>query len=249
MTRHNEPSRLTRFSRAARSVLSLNRPRDYQHLLRMLDVRRGDRVLDVGSGDGFWTARFAAHCRQIVGLEPDQELRGLAEHLHPAPNLSYVNGVAESLPFPSATFDKVVSVSCLEHFRDPAAGLLEMIRVLKPGGRLAISVDSLLAENSPLEFRAWHKQRHFVTTYFTAQQLLGLMTRSGMRCEPDRTIHLFRSRAAARVRQLFIPRPAMWMPLFPVLYAVAVVADRVASDTHGQIIIVTGTQSRVGADT
>ena len=93
----------------------------------------------------------------------------------------------KSLPFPSGAFDKVVSVSCLEHFRDPAQGLREMIRVLKPGGRLAISVDSLLAENSPAAFREWHQKRHFVTTYFTAQQLLALMTSGGIRCEPERT--------------------------------------------------------------
>ena len=66
---------------------------------------------------------------------------------------------------PDNTFDKVVSVSCLEHFADPLQGLREMARVLKPGGRLAISVDSLLTENSPLSFREWHARRHFVTHY------------------------------------------------------------------------------------
>jgi len=77
-------------------------------------------------------------------------------------NVTYVFGTAESLPFEDQTFDKVLSVSCLEHFADPERGIAEMARVLKPGGRIALSVDSLLPENSPESFRQWHKRRHFV---------------------------------------------------------------------------------------
>jgi len=232
---------LLKVSRAARSLFSLNRRREYTHLLRMLDVRPGDRVLDVGSGDGFWTSRLAARCRAVTGLEPDGELLALSTRLYRTPNVAYVRGVAETLPFASGSFDKVVSVSCLEHFRDPAQGLREMVRVLKPGGRMALSVDSLLDENSPSAFRDWHQRRHFVTSYFTAPQLLAMMRAGGLRCEPERTIHLFRSRVAASVRQAFIPNPKVWLPVFPLLYGIVVVADRFAADTHGQIIIVTGT--------
>jgi len=116
-----------------------------------------------------------------------------------------------------------------------------MTRVLKPGGRLALSVDSLLIEISPASFRDWHRQRHFVTNYFSVHQLLAMMKDHGTRCEPERTIHLFRSRIAAGVRQSFARNPRLWLPLFPLLYGVVIAADRAVSDTHGQIIIVTGT--------
>jgi ubiquinone/menaquinone biosynthesis C-methylase UbiE len=205
-------------------------------------LNRTDTVLDAGSGDGFWTAHFATHCAHITGLEPDRQILRYTRSLHQPPNITYVCGVAESLPFPNNTFDKVVSVSCLEHFADPLQGLREMSRVLKPGGRLALSVDSLLPENSSLAFRAWHKRRHFVTRYFHQDELLDMMQTVGLRCESERTVHLFRSRLAARLRQLFIHHPRFWLPLFPLLYSAVRLTDWLADDTHGQIIIVTATR-------
>jgi ubiquinone/menaquinone biosynthesis C-methylase UbiE len=230
-----------RIARMSRSLLTLNRDREYVTLKRMLALSTTDTVLDAGSGDGFWTARLATHCACITGLEPDGHMLGYARTLHQRPNVVYVCGTAESLPFPNSTFDKIISISCLEHFADPLQGLREMSRVLKPGGRLALSVDSLLPENSPSSFRAWHKRRHFVTHYFNKEELLGMMKTVGLRCESERTIHLFRSRLAARLRQLFIRHPRFWLPLFPLLYSAVRLADWLADDTHGQIIILTAT--------
>jgi ubiquinone/menaquinone biosynthesis C-methylase UbiE len=233
---------LSRIARIGRSILTLNRDREYGILKKMLALSPGDYLLDVGSGDGFWTARFAAHCARVTGLEPDERMLGLARALYQRPNMEFTLGSAESIPYPNSTFHKVVSVSCLEHFADPLQGLREMARVLKPGGRLAISVDSLLPENSPLSFREWHTRRHFVTHYFNREEMLGMMKSVGLRCEPERVEHLFRSRVAARMRQLFIRRPRLLLPIFPLLYGVVRLADSMMDDMHGQIIVVTATK-------
>jgi ubiquinone/menaquinone biosynthesis C-methylase UbiE len=178
----------------------------------------------------------------VVGLEPGDELLGYALMLNRRSNLTYVQGTAERMPFPDASFDKVISISCLEHFADPFKGLQEMARVLKPGGRIAISVDSLLPENSSASYRDWHKDRHFVTAYFRQDELLTMMERAGLIGEPGRTVHLFRSRLAASIRQFVTRRPLACLPLFPVAYPVVRMADSLANDTHGQIAILTATR-------
>src|SRR2546428_11788158 len=88
---------LTRIARMSRSLLTLNRDREYATLKRMLMLNRTDTVLDAGSGDGFWTAHFATHCAHITGLEPDLQILRYARTLHQHPNIMYVCGVAESL--------------------------------------------------------------------------------------------------------------------------------------------------------
>jgi len=165
-----------------------------------------------------------------------------AKTLFQHPNIDYLQSFGESLPFPDCSFDKVVSISCLEHFQDPLQGLREMARVLKPGGRLALSVDSLLPENSSTSFREWHRRRHFVTQYFNRDELQGMMKEVGLQCDLESTVHLFRSRAAICIRQIFIRNPLLLLPLFPLFYCIVRVADRISDVTHGQIIVVTATR-------
>jgi SAM-dependent methyltransferase len=171
----------------------------------------------------------------VTGLEPDPELLGRARRLHNGTNVRYEEGVAESLPFADATFDKVVSVSSVEHFSDPIKGLHEMFRVLRAGGRIAISVDALCAENSSTAFRHWHSARHQVTRYFREEELVSILTAIGFRVERA-TVHIFCSPLSRWARETFIKRPRLLLPLFPVFRGLVALGDAFPSRTHGQII-------------
>lgn len=103
-------------------------------------VCAGDRVLDVGCGTGTLIAAIARE-------QPDAQLAGV--DLVPAmlevartkldPEVSLQAARAESLPFEDAAFDLVVSNSVLHFVREPNRALGEMYRVVRPGGRIAVT--------------------------------------------------------------------------------------------------------------
>jgi len=113
----------------------------------MLDtakVQEGDRLLDVGCGTGV-LARAAVErvgkSGAVVGLDNNVAMLAVAKQIAPA--ITWREGSAESLPFDDASFDIVASQFGLMFF-DRTPALHEMMRVLKPGGRMIVSVwDSL----------------------------------------------------------------------------------------------------------
>ena len=120
-----------------------------------LGLRPGDRVLDLGCGAGrhaFEAARRGAH---VVACDLDlaelKDVRGLFGAMAEAGEIEQgggvaVNGNALSLPFPDATFDRIIASEVMEHIPDDAGAAAELFRVLTPGGTMAVTVPSWLPE-------------------------------------------------------------------------------------------------------
>jgi SAM-dependent methyltransferase len=109
-------------------------------------VRAGDRVLDVACGTGVVTRealRRVGPGGRVTGLDANAGMLAVAREQ--GGEIAWHDGRAESLPFPDASFDAVVSQFGLMFFADRAAALAEMRRVLRPGGRLAVAVWSSIA--------------------------------------------------------------------------------------------------------
>jgi SAM-dependent methyltransferase len=94
------------------------------------------QVLENGCGVGMYVERMAPFGGRIIGLEYDYERA--AEAGIRSPNI--LNAAGESLPLPSRTFDLILSHEVLEHVQDDNRAVREMIRVLRPGGRIALFV-------------------------------------------------------------------------------------------------------------
>jgi ubiquinone/menaquinone biosynthesis C-methylase UbiE len=121
-------------------VQALALGRDGSHrraALRALDALPGQRVLDVGCGTGRNFPRLR-DCR-LFGV--DVSARSLRKAT--ARGACAAQCDAERLPFPDASFDRVLSTYVLTSVADWRRAFAEMVRVLRPGGRLALTDDRL----------------------------------------------------------------------------------------------------------
>jgi ubiquinone/menaquinone biosynthesis C-methylase UbiE len=111
-------------------------------LVEAAGVRPGDRALDVACGTGMVTRLLAERVGPggtVVGLDINPEMLAVARRAAPQPNIAWVEGSAIRMALPDATFDQVLCEQGLQFMPDRPAALAEMRRVLKPGGRLALS--------------------------------------------------------------------------------------------------------------
>lgn len=110
-------------------------------------IRPGHRVLDVACGTGVLARAAASRAGPggaVTGLDLDPGMLAVARRL--SPTLRWQQGAAETLPFSDQSFEAVVSQFGLMFASDPAVALREMMRVLVPGGRLAVAVWASLAD-------------------------------------------------------------------------------------------------------
>lgn len=94
------------------------------------------RLLDVGGSAGRVTSLLAPVAGRVVVLEPDG--RKVSYGRIRRPRLEFVEGRAESIPFPDASFDRVSAIVSFHHADDPGRALDEIRRVLAPGGRVVV---------------------------------------------------------------------------------------------------------------
>ena len=112
--------------------------------LDLLEIRAGERVLDVGCGSGVVTRAIAARvgaAGRVVGLDPSEALLSVArEHADASDvgsRIEFRAGSALELPFPDASFDAAIAVTVLAHMHEGARAIPELVRVVRPGGRVA----------------------------------------------------------------------------------------------------------------
>ena len=107
-------------------------------ILEATRVGSGTRVLDVCCGPGILAAGALARGAEVIGLDFASEAVALARRIVPFGQSQ--RGNAQALPFTDACFDAVVCGYGLMHLPDPAIALREMLRVLRPGGHVGVSV-------------------------------------------------------------------------------------------------------------
>jgi SAM-dependent methyltransferase len=109
-----------------------------QRRLEMITRAAGSRIngviLENGCGVGMYVQKLSSFGGRVIGLEYDLERATEAE----LNSKEIINAAGEFIPLPSSTFDLILSHEVIEHVQDDRAAICEMIRVLKPGGRVTL---------------------------------------------------------------------------------------------------------------
>jgi ubiquinone/menaquinone biosynthesis C-methylase UbiE len=112
-----------------------------EQFVRMTDPRSGQRLLDVGCGNGAAALHLATTFRlSVIGVDIDPaQIATATTSAGPLPRVSFITADAAALPFADGEFDLVYSNKTTHHIHDWQRAFSEMLRVLKPGGYLIYS--------------------------------------------------------------------------------------------------------------
>ena len=142
-----------RFSNRVENYLKY-RPRYPAAIIPLLESECGltpeTLIADVGSGTGFMTEMFLSHGNQVIGVEPNAEMRSAGERLLTKyPKFFSVNATAEATTLPDNSIDLIVAGQAF-HWFDRQKTKIEFTRILKPNGWLVLVWNGFRVESSAL---------------------------------------------------------------------------------------------------
>ena len=152
--------------------------------------------LDIACGLGTHTLEFAdRRGGRIYGLDFDAGPLALARIQRRPGSVEFLAGDSQAIPCATASFDYATSVCAFEHFPDDRRAFAEAARVLRPGGLLLVTVDSLNHRAVTESFRERHRVACRVAQYYTAESLRQRLDEAGFEALEIR--YLVRGRIAS----------------------------------------------------
>jgi SAM-dependent methyltransferase len=155
-------------------VVALQRPTKYKFVYEFLGGDLG-RVADLGCGPGVFTRYLCRHAKFVLAADVDREslARTFARHAREK-NLTPLVMRANQLPFRDSSLDTILFLEVLEHLDDDEGALRQIARILRPGGKLVLSVPVPPGEIDADEFG--HKREGY-----TRGDLLSLLEGAGFK--------------------------------------------------------------------
>ncbi len=150
------------------------------------NIPKKGKVLDIGCGTGLLLTRYARTGGQAVGIDVSSGM--ISKACEKVPEGHFLVGTGESLPFGDNSFDAVTSVLTFSYVNNPGKMLSEVIRVVKPGGRVVICTLSrtIFTSGLPAVYQLGELMRirkigvgNFNERYYTAEEMISLFRDAG----------------------------------------------------------------------
>ncbi|TDE59730.1 class I SAM-dependent methyltransferase [Nonomuraea mesophila] len=154
-----------------------------------LPARRPLTGLDVGSGTGRFTPALARTFGPVTGVEPADRMREIAQARSPHPEVRYLAGSAEDLPVPSSSADYALLFLSWHHVQDKPRAVVELGRVIRPGGRLLLRAN--FSDHHPRPWWLEHFPRGFevdAALFQPLHEVIEMFTSDGWRVAGFRTV-------------------------------------------------------------
>lgn len=190
-----------------------------------------ENICDIGCDDGFYTRKLAKRGFNAFGIDLNKKAIHLANGFSLNTKTGFLIGDAEFLPFKNESFDKIVLISVLEHINDDEKAIGEVVRVLKTGGFLVVSVDSLSHKVTSRTFKEKHAKKYLVERYYTISYFKEKIERHGMKLE--KTQYILNSRVSNfffRLHHAYI--------FFPISYPLSRICDRLFGSEEGGAMLI-----------
>jgi SAM-dependent methyltransferase len=158
--------------------------RDRILALKLLDLQDGERVLEVGCGYGWISqALWEAAKSDWFGVDRSAEMVCKLRRIRSSPCATALVADAVHLPFGDRTFDKVLCTGVLMHILDSDIAVRELVRVLRPDGRLVCSINNALSPYS-LPAQLWNvRKKGFVQSFRSPRAFRKLLCAIGIDLE------------------------------------------------------------------
>ena len=169
-----------------------------------LGLSAGDRLLDLGCGGGRHAFEALRRGAKVVAFDRDEDelaqalalMAAMSEVGETAPPAAggVTRGDALGLPFPDASFDRVIAAEVLEHIPADEAAMAELVRVLRPGGTIAVTVPRWLPERICWALSDdYHGKPGGHIRIYKASQLADRMARAGLDVKGGHHAHALHS--------------------------------------------------------
>lgn len=201
---------------------------EWRSILEYLDLKEGERILDVACGSGELSLKIAEKGYEVYGIDLSEDAINMAKCFSERERIAckFEVGSVEDMPYSDGYFDKIVCSSSLEHFKDDIKALKEMHRVLKPNGRVVLTSDSFTYPISD-ELKEIHRKIAYVVNYYMRETLKERFEITGF--EVGRSKYLLNSRITSFFFKIGIKTNwsgRLWLVASFIAYPVCLVSDR-----------------------